>query len=399
VKLYAPSRRLPVAPAAALVLLAVCAPTRAQVSFQLIPRLPGGQDGPAPLAVSGDGSVVVGRGQTLDASFQERIVGFRWTQATGTVSLGVGPNSVESEARDVSFDGAYAAGDAYRRAYYWTPEGIQDIGTHPMSDYAFIYAISGDGTTLVGNGRATGGKQATLWTQAGGWRALGDLPGRDVASSANDVSFDGSVVVGTGTSANGTEAFRWTEAGGMVGLGFLNPANPYSAAFAVSADGGTVVGISSVGDRSQGFRWTAETGMVALRTDGGWTSSYMDKASADAAVLTGTASGTAGSVAVFYTEATGFVPLKSYLEAHLPPDQRPPDLAEMTFRLYGVSADGTTLVGTMSDPRNRTFQGFRLRDETAFGTRLIGSANAPEPATLGLLTCVLPWLATRRRKK
>ena len=45
---------------------------------------------------------------------------------------------------------------------------------------------------------------------AAGMVGLGDLPGGDFSSIAQDVSDDGSVVVGIGNSASGEEAFRWT---------------------------------------------------------------------------------------------------------------------------------------------------------------------------------------------
>jgi uncharacterized membrane protein len=51
---------------------------------------------------------------------------------------------------------------------------------------------------------------------------LGDLPGRDFRSQANDISADGSVIVGRGTTgstiASGNEAFIWTETEGMQNL-------------------------------------------------------------------------------------------------------------------------------------------------------------------------------------
>jgi probable HAF family extracellular repeat protein len=50
---------------------------------------------------------------------------------------------------------------------------------------------------------------------------LGDLDAGLFTSQAFAVSADGSVVVGLGSSASGFEAFRWTSGGGMVGLGDL----------------------------------------------------------------------------------------------------------------------------------------------------------------------------------
>lgn len=86
---------------------------------------------------------------------------------------------------------------------------------------------------------------------------LGDLAGGGFSSQAFAISADGSVVVGEGTSALGTEAFRWTIRDGMVGLGTLAGD---SQALGVSADGSIVVGISAPQAFQLG-RW---------RDDGSW---------------------------------------------------------------------------------------------------------------------------------
>ncbi len=47
-----------------------------------------------------------------------------------------------------------------------------------------------------------------------GFQGLGDLEGKIYRSSAYAVSADGSAVVGSSTSNSGSEAFRWTASGG-----------------------------------------------------------------------------------------------------------------------------------------------------------------------------------------
>ena len=83
------------------------------------------------------------------------------------------------------------------------------------------FAVSADGSTVVGRGLSTPGFEAFRWTQAGGMVGLGDLPGGPFRSDAFGVSADGSVVVGRAFPSNREAAFRWTQAGGMVGLGDL----------------------------------------------------------------------------------------------------------------------------------------------------------------------------------
>ena len=69
------------------------------------------------------------------------------------------------------------------------------------------------------------------------FQGLGDLPGASFDSVAYAVSADGSTVVGRSISTPGFEAFRWTQAGGMVGLGDLPGASFNSEALGVSARG------------------------------------------------------------------------------------------------------------------------------------------------------------------
>ncbi len=114
------------------------------------------------------------------------------------------------------------------------------------------------------------------------------------ATSAKDVSADGSVVVGNGLSGSGGGAFRWTAATGPVALGGV----PWGAspnrvsAEAVSADGATVVGWFQVetGGRIEAFHWNTATGAVGLGDlIGDEFQSESFGVSADGSVVVGTA--------------------------------------------------------------------------------------------------------------
>lgn len=146
-----------------------------------------------------------------------------------------------------------------------------------------VFAISGDGTTVVGKsnstvflpseGRNISGAEAYRWTEAGGIVGLGQLVSPSMAftliSQALGVNQDGSVVVGNSLSdqAATLEGFRWTEAGGLEALGFLFGTQDSQAAD-VSDDGSVVVGKSdpdgSGGSPGEAFRWTSAGGMVGL---------------------------------------------------------------------------------------------------------------------------------------
>ena len=73
---------------------------------------------------------------------------------------------------------------------------------------------------------------------AADFEGLGDLSGEEDFSEAYAVSEDGSVVVGRSKSTNGTEAFYWEDGEDMTGLGSLGGTTFSSEAYGVSADGG-----------------------------------------------------------------------------------------------------------------------------------------------------------------
>ena len=133
------------------------------------------------------------------------------------------------------------------------------------------YGVSADGSVVVGtsnDGAAGFNSRAFRWTQAGGMVSLGVLNG-GLHSDARGVNADGGVVIGNakdGAAANVDSAFRWTQAGGMVSLGMLNGGN-YSSAYSVSGDGSVVVGQASdgaVGNVGRAFRWTQAGGLVTV---------------------------------------------------------------------------------------------------------------------------------------
>jgi len=188
--------------------------------------------------------------------------------------LGVLPGGTSSIAMDVSADGNVVVGkmtdaSGHDHAFRWTQENnMVDLGTLPGGINTIANAVSANGSVVVGQAKFASGNSghAFRWTQTTGMVALGALPGGN-NSAAYGVSADGTVVVGVATVAIGTSsynhAFRWTQAGGMQDLGTLGGST--SVANAVNTDGTVVVGQAdlSSGSRSHAFRWTA-AGMVDL---------------------------------------------------------------------------------------------------------------------------------------
>lgn len=216
--------------------------------------------------ISGDGTIVVGTAQTASA-----VNAFRWTQATGMVSLGSLPGGLDiSYARGISRNGTTIVGDAQSsngtEAFRWT-QSTGMVGLGDLSGgffYSEANAVNDNGSVIVGYSISSSGPEAFRWTQSTGMVGLGDLPGGIFDSVATGVSSDGSVVIGNGRSSSGQEAFRWTEQTGMQGLGFL-PGGTFSKALAISGNGAIIVGSALSSSGGQAFRWTDPTGMRSLK--------------------------------------------------------------------------------------------------------------------------------------
>ena len=83
---------------------------------------------------------------------------------------------------------------------------------------------------------------AFRWTESDGFQPLGDLAGGSNDSIAFAISSDGSTIVGRSDSSNGEEAYVWRESHGMMGIGDLPGGDFESTAWHVSATGRFAVG-------------------------------------------------------------------------------------------------------------------------------------------------------------
>jgi probable HAF family extracellular repeat protein len=164
--------------------------------------LPGGRLNSGAEDVSGDGSVVVGRGEAA-----EGFRAFRWTAATGMVSLGVAPGDTRSSARSVSQNGSVVVGAGDRQAVRWTAAtGMVGLGDlQAGAGTSFATGVSADGSKVVGAASTGPNEQeAFLWTAATGMRRLSEVlaeQGLELSdwqlSFASDISADGNTIVGS----------------------------------------------------------------------------------------------------------------------------------------------------------------------------------------------------------
>ncbi len=359
---------------AAFAIQLISAGSLSAASFQGLGFLPGG-GGSVAKDVSGDGSVVVGYGDSANSSNEA----FRWTAGGGIEGLGdLAGGLFLSEASSISADGSTIVGFSYsangREAFRWTAsEDMVDLGDLPGSFRSMANGVSADGSVIVGYSFGSN-SMAFYWTNNGGMVPLGN--GSDYVNlSVEAISSDGLTVIGQG----GSHAARWTAQEGMVSLGLLpGVTSGNSYAYDVSADGSVIVGDSSslVALHNEAFRWTSDAGMIGLGLPDGAYSSKANGVSADGSIVVGYFYD--GDVKAFIWDSiNGMRDIADILAA---------EGIDMTgWELDGasaVSADGRFIVGTGYNPA---------------GDREAWIAEIPEPATLSLLGVGFFALLRRRR--
>lgn len=172
-----------------------------------------------------------------------------------------------SWATDVTPDGEIVAGsydyvDGF--IWRWRTEAAPTVirgGT--------IVAISDDGTVAAGNIEDPGvnANVAAIWTEATGWQSLGWLPGALSCPSRSDayaISGDGTTVVGLSWVGCNARGFRWTALTGMQELQMLGQGN--NRCSAISRDGSALGGFAQTAglvDRSPAY-WGADTSGVLI---------------------------------------------------------------------------------------------------------------------------------------
>jgi probable HAF family extracellular repeat protein len=256
------------------------------------------------------------------------------------------PDSTQAgDAFAVSGDGSTVVGSSHDgsvfQAVRWTLGPVLTVQPLGVADFSFARGVSADGNVVAGYRAFPGGQDPFRWTPTTGAVLLGHLPGGTPIAAAYGVSADGSVVVGGSVSANGSEAFRWTSAEGMIALGDLPGGEVASIANATSSDGRVVVGYGVSSSGTEAFRWSPESGMVGLGDlpESGFFSDAYD-VSADGSVIVGRSAGGAFPFswrAFRWTAETGMVALPDV------PGIGPTDRAE------GISGDGNVIVGTADD--------------------------------------------------
>ena len=315
---------------------------------------PAGAEACFPSGISPDGYAAVGT--CRDLSLRPVPIAFLWTKDHGLVRLvDPLPNQARpASANAVSNGGSLIVGSVQdigrgSEGYLWIAgRGITGLGSPPGTSSVPTAIVPTTGL-VVGTLDTGKGAKPFRWTSSSGMEPVSRLP-IGLQAEAYAISADGSVMVGRAWQ-NGTQrtrgwAFRWTDRDGFVNLESARDDDYYagSTAVAVSTDGQVVVGDNIFGGRRQAFRWTPERGMVALSVLPGEESSEARAVSGDGRVVLGQS----GSRPFWWDERGGLRDLQTVLENELGMAKilRGWQLQSVT----GISADGRVLVGQGSNP-------------------------------------------------
>ena len=299
-----------------------------------------------------DGSVAVGEStlwvyQTA-TDFIEHSEHFRWTEETGSVSLGALPGvntsavmGLLTEVDGMSADGSVLVGvtagpGGSRVGYRWTSAaGMVELQTPSATTIQDVIGVSADGSVIAGTSLTSKGQRAFRWTEQAGLVVLEPAPG-DTNSEATWMSADGTVVIGASAHDAVRQPFRWTAESGVVALGRLPMATSCGPqSLPADFDGRTLFGACG----SDAFRWTASSGMVSLGSLSGYDQLVPWGISADGNRITGDARNPAGDYQVFYWSADAGLLGLGFLSGDVQTSSRP---------FTGMSSDGLTVVGSSS---------------------------------------------------
>jgi uncharacterized membrane protein len=229
--------------------------------------------------VSGDGTIVVGRSEYNPSSTSLVTQAVRWTPQAGMQGLGrLHPFDSRSEATAISRDGSTIVGISNNHGFVWREAtGMQGLPVLPGSPttQSYAYAVSGDGSAVIGASRATDGFYHAVRWSSSGVEDLGLLPG-SVSGLPYAVSDDGLIVGGASDIAPGQQiATVWISGTGAMPLAYHLALHSIEvpidwqlrSIYAISADGLTFAGEArSTSGVRQGFVATipAPSGMLVV---------------------------------------------------------------------------------------------------------------------------------------
>ena len=291
----------------------------AHYNLLILPGLPGGDGSSAAYAVS-NARQVAGVAYTAVGDHA-----FLWSAATGMEDLGALPDPIEGVSVGYGINDrreVVGSSGPDSRAFLWSAStGMRTLGpVQPNGPNALVAWGTNDRGDVVGEmGNANAmfgeGNHAFLWSETGGVRDLGDLPGGSDHSTAFAINASRQVV-GSTSVPNGVHPFLWSVSTGMQDLGTL-PDSPQVAIGQANDinNAGQVVGTVTAGasEEPHGFIWSASTGMkdLGVLSDGGYSYAYGINAAGE---VVGQSGGPGTRYAVLWDIQTGIVDLNTVVD-------------------------------------------------------------------------------------
>ena len=225
--------------------------TRALGAVTIVSEPLAGDDHIMPLALSGDGTALVGKSFRAD---QRAAHLFVWTEASGVRAIENLPGYANCRVDHVTWspsNGFVTAGACFddtlgSELFVWTGQDrLMALGpTDALGGYIpGVHAVTSDGSVVVGSAYGMGdtGTRAYRWTEADGYE-LFDLAEGFTSGGVASMSADGSVVVGyTGNAP--VRSFLSSASAGAVALAPLE-GHDSAQVGALSADGSIAAGTS-----------------------------------------------------------------------------------------------------------------------------------------------------------
>ncbi|MEM9751988.1 MAG: hypothetical protein AAF916_01230 [Planctomycetota bacterium] len=232
-----------------------------------------------PGSISGDGTTVVGSQlwRRSDGRLLRSALYIDVESGAAKHIFGTSPR-VASYATNVSFDGSIIVGHLHSSGegfvYDRSDDTVAHLGRLPGGDDSSAPTdISDDGRYVIGSGDSSNAsppwrREAYLYDrQTDEFRLLGDLEGGNYWSAANAISGDGSTIVGNSMTADANEAFHYdinTHVMSSISTGETTVPED------ISHDGSVVVGykLFDPGEgpsEGEAYIWDAEHGMQSIR--------------------------------------------------------------------------------------------------------------------------------------
>lgn len=231
-----------------------------------IPFIWKASQGMAPISVAGSGFACSANGASSDGSVVVGVCAnatqfaFRWTAATGMTGLGQSFGSgpfPKYLAQAVSADGSKIVGTVflstgrYAPTVWAAPDTASLLGANLTNPAGGATAVSRDGSVVAGYSLdASAGQHAFRWTSQGGMIGL-DVAASFTQSTVWAMSGDGSVIVGSANQPAAETATLWNLQHGTRTLDVVLRDDYQTAvpagwkltrALGISADGSTLVG-------------------------------------------------------------------------------------------------------------------------------------------------------------